>query len=149
MGRRQPKDSCEQAPAYYTSIRQSAKRRETVVELPCDALEPDRGSTLSKAAWRQTHSLARSTDPAQGLAGEVQRTAMGHRARGRGPQAPSPGGLLPVGSSQQPPQLSLGLNRSIAQQPHGAVQRAWQRRAQRIGQGGASTFTSRHQQPRQ
>ena len=42
--------SCEQAPAYYTSMRDSANRRETV-----EALHWDQGSSRSQAAKRGTH----------------------------------------------------------------------------------------------
>ena len=70
------RSSREQVPAYYTSMRYSANRRETV-----EALHWDQASSRSQAAKRATHSLARSTEAAQGLSGEVEKAANGPKGK--------------------------------------------------------------------
>ena len=83
-------------PQPTTSMRPSANRRETVW-----ALHWDQRSSRSQAARRATHSLARGTEAAQGLSGEVQKGSQwpnGQAAGGQ--QAPGMSGLLPAGSSR-------------------------------------------------
>ena len=87
--------SREQAPAYYTSARHQANRRETDV-----ALRGDQGSTRSHAARRATHSLAQSTEAAPGLWSEVQQAANGPEDKQPGAGRPPTKWMLPAGSSQ-------------------------------------------------
>ena len=96
------RSSREQAPAYYTSVRQPANRCETV-----EALHWDQGSSRSHAAKRATPSLTRRTETVPGRASEqvrCKRQQVAHR--GKWPAAcrpPAFGGLLPAGSSRRTP----------------------------------------------
>ena len=82
------RSSREQAPAYYTSVRQQANRRETV-----EALHWDQGSSRSQAAKRASQSLARSTEAVPGCASEqvrCKRQQVAHRGKRPGACRPPP-----------------------------------------------------------
>ena len=84
--------SCEQAPAYYTSMRPSAHQCETVVALDWHQIH--------KVLQNEQHDSRQKAPRAQGLEGELQSAAHGlaHDVAG-GRQAPGISRPLPAGSS--------------------------------------------------
>ena len=87
------RSSREQAPAYYTSVRHQANRRETG-----EALHWDQGSSLAHAAKRASHSLTRSTEV---MPGRTREQVMAHRGNW-------PGACRPPASVGCYPQAAAG-----------------------------------------
>ena len=91
------RNSCEQVPAYYTSMRHSANRRETVW-----AMDWRQIPARARAARRATHSLAKGTEAARPLRWVAMDIQWPGRTIHWGPVGPRCG-LLPAGSSHTPP----------------------------------------------